>query len=280
MSSENSSSHDASSELRSLYLDLFKKCLTFALWGAQDGSLKMFLETPFQSVVNRALGRTGERYTPQQSLERRMEGRDWPRLAHTMIGMRRLENLQFCLEDVLRRNIPGDFIETGVWRGGAVIFMRGLLKSYGVTDRNVWVADSFQGLPEPDPEKYPADKGDFHSKFTALGVSLEEVQENFAKYGMLDDQVKFLKGWFKDTLPSAPIKKLAVVRLDGDLYESTMDGLNNLYPKLSVGGYLIVDDYGAVPACKRAVEDYRRAHNIEDPMSVIDWGGVYWQRSR
>lgn len=110
-------------------------------------------------------------------------------------------------------------------------------------------------------------------------MSVDEVKSNFSRYELLDEQVCFLKGWFRDTLPSAPIEQLAVIRLDGDMYESTMDALNNLYPKLSVGGYLIVDDYGTIPACAQAVTDYRHAHGITDEIHVIDWTGVYWKRS-
>ena len=113
-----------------------------------------------------------------------------------------------------------------------------------------------------------------------LGVSLEDVKANFQRYGLLDDQVCFLKGWFKDTLPKAPIASLAIARLDGDMYESTLDGLTHLYPKLSVGGFLIVDDYGiASPGCRKAVDAYRAAHHISEPIKRIDWGGVFWQRT-
>jgi hypothetical protein len=193
-----------------------------------------------------------------------------------MIGLKRLDNLQFCIEDVLNNGVPGDVIETGVWRGGAVIFMRAILKAYDVRDRCVWVADSFEGFPRGNPEKYPMDVG----AQGQLAVSIDEVKSHFENYGLLDDQVKFLKGFFSETLPVAPIESLSVVRLDGDMYESTMDGLTNLYPKLSVGGYLIVDDYGEVPAARDAVTDYRNAHNISDPIQVIDHTGVYWQRSK
>jgi hypothetical protein len=195
-----------------------------------------------------------------------------------MIGMKRLDNLQVCVESVIRDEVPGDLIETGVWRGGATIFMRAILKAYRITDRKVWVADSFQGLPAPDAKNYAADEGSPFFKFPILAVSEEAVRANFRKYGMLDAQVEFLKGWFKDTLPKAPIQKLAVARLDGDMYESTMDGLSSLYPKLSVGGYLIVDDYGAVPACKKAVDDYRAKFGIEEPILSVDWSGAYWRR--
>lgn len=214
------------------------------------------------------------------NLEHRVNGLDWPSTAETMIGLKRLENIEFCVKSVLANNVPGDLIETGVWRGGATIFMRALLKAYDVTDRKVWVADSFEGLPKPDAEKYVADKDDPHHLFKELAVSLEAVQRNFEKYGLLDEQVCFLKGWFRDTLPSAPIRQLAVVRLDGDMYESTMDGLVNLYPKLSPGGFLIVDDWGAVKACQQAVLDYRETHGIDASIVEIDKIGIYWKKLR
>lgn len=244
---------------RVLYLDLMKKCLTDFIYG--DVVAKPNL--------------TPEPFNP----EVRTQGRDWPAYAHTMIGLRRLENLQFCVEQLLDRNVPGDLIETGVWRGGATIFMRAILKAYGVSDRRVWAADSFAGLPAPDPAKYPADEGDRLHEYGELAVSLEQVRANFARYDLLDDQVRFLKGWFRDTLPHAPFERLALIRLDGDMYESTMDGLVNLYPKLSAGGYLIVDDYGCYDSCRRAVHDYRNAHGITEEIHEIDWTGVYWQRS-
>jgi O-methyltransferase len=266
-------------EVRTLYIDLLKRCLTFWLWEGRDGAIPAgqkqgtLIETIKKLV--KPENATGPAATIQEA---RLEGRDWPVLAHTMIGLKRMDNLQFCVENVLQKGVPGDLIETGVWRGGATIFMRGILKAYGVGDRRIWVADSFAGLPEPDPRKYPADAGDTHHQLEMLAVSQEEVKANFEKYGLLDDQVCFLKGWFKDTLPKAPIQQLAVVRLDGDMYESTMDGLVNLYPKLSKGGYLIVDDYGIVPGCRKAVEDYRQANGIKEAIQPIDGWGVFWQR--
>jgi O-methyltransferase len=208
----------------------------------------------------------------------RAVGRDWPANAHTMIGLKRLDNLQACVADALRREVPGDLIEAGVWRGGAAIFMRAMLRAYDVADRCVWVADSFQGLPPPDPARYVHDRGDRHHTFPELAVSLAQVQENFRRYGLLDEQVKFLPGWFRDTLPAIPAAKFAVVRLDGDMYESTIDGLRSLYPRLSVGGFLIVDDYGAIAACRQAVDDYRADHGIDEPLAWVDWTGVYWQK--
>jgi O-methyltransferase len=210
----------------------------------------------------------------------RVEGLKWPADAETMIGLRRLDNIQDCITDVLQTNVPGDLIETGVWRGGATIFMRAVLAAYGNQDRVVWVADSFAGLPKPDLQRAPKDRGDIHWAFSKdLAISIEEVQNNFARFSLLDRQVRFLKGWFKDTLPPAPIERLALMRLDGDMYESTMDALTALYPRLSVGGYVIVDDYGFLEPCKAAVDEFREQHSIVDEIIAIDGSGVYWKRS-
>lgn len=214
----------------------------------------------------------------QQAVLRR-DGRDWPDFAHSMIGLDRLRHLRACAETALRENIPGDFIETGVWRGGACIMLRGVLEAYGDTSRRVWVADSFAGLPKPNPEKYPADAGDTLHAFTQLAISLEQVQENFRRYGLLDQQVKFLKGLFSNTLATAPVNQLAVLRLDGDMYESTMDALTALYPKLASGGFCVIDDYGAIKACRQAVNDYRAMQGIDAPISMIDWTGAWWRKA-
>jgi O-methyltransferase len=207
----------------------------------------------------------------------RAEGRDWPLFGQTMVGLKRLANVRACVEDVLAREIPGDLIETGVWRGGASIFMRGVLKAHGVTDRRVFVADSFEGMPFPTG-RYAADAGSMAYKESQVAVSLEEVQENFRRYGLLDAQVVFAKGWFRDTLPALRDERWAVVRLDGDMYESTMDALENLYPGLATGGYLIVDDY-SLAYCRAAVHDFRTAYGIDDPIRTIDWTGVFWQKT-
>ena len=169
-------------------------------------------------------------------------GNCWPNTAHTMIGKKRMNNIQYCMEDVLKNNIPGDCIETGVWRGGAVIFMRAILKAYGDTTRIVWCADSFEGLPAPDVSHYPMDATSTLHTFDYLRVSLDQVRANFKAYNLLDNQVRFVKGFFKDTMPSCPVKQLAILRLDGDMYESTIQVLEVLYDRLSIGGYIIVDD--------------------------------------
>jgi O-methyltransferase len=253
---------DTSSPAAALYVDLLKRCLVNTIYPEFDGDISGsgYLSIPREQV--------------------RREGRDWPRMAHTMIGSLRLQNLHTCIETVLREGVPGDLLEAGVWRGGASIFMAGMLKAYGVTDRVVWMADSFEGVPRANPEKYPLDAGlDRALQDPNLAVSLERVKANFAHYDLLNDRVRVLKGWFKDTLPTAPVEKLAVLRADGDLYESTTDILTNLYPKVSPGGFVIVDDYVGMRSCREATDDYRRARGITEPLIPIDWMGAYWRRS-
>lgn len=212
--------------------------------------------------------------------EARETGLDWPRSAMTMIGMKRLNALQACVEEVLADDVPGDLIEAGVWRGGASILMRAILAVHGDTERLVWVADSFMGCPPPDIERYPQDDGLDLYLHKELAVSRSEVERNFRRYDLLDDQVRFVEGWFKDTLGAAQIEKLAVIRLDGDLYESTMDALSALYPKLSTRGFVIIDDFGAIEVCRQAVNDFRSSNDVTEPISRTDWTGAFWRKGR
>lgn len=248
-------------DARALYLDLMKRVLTNVVYADPRLSFDGAALLDFDAAL-------------------RAQGQDWPRRAHTMVGGKRLDNLQHCVETALAENVPGDLIETGVWRGGCTVLMRAILKAYGDTTRTVWVADSFEGLPKPDVERFPADRDDTHHEVDYLRVSEADVRETFRRYGLLDAQVRFLKGWFRDTLLRAPIERLAVLRLDGDMYESTMDALAALYDKVSPGGFVIVDDYGAIPACRQATDAYRRAHDVDEPMSQVDWTGVYWRKQR
>lgn len=210
--------------------------------------------------------------------EGRENGIDWPSIGYTMVGLKRLDNVQMAIETVIRENIPGDICECGVWRGGCGIFMKAVLATHNVKDRVIWLADSFEGLPKPDVANYPADEGYDLSQFEILAVSQETVKENFERFDLMDDKVKFLKGWFSQSLPKAPIEKLSVLRADGDLYESTMDILNNLYSKVSPGGFVIIDDYNAVEPCKLAVTEFREKNKITAPIHVIDRHAVYWRK--
>jgi O-methyltransferase len=263
----------------SLYLDLLKRCLINLIY--EDAAIRYTWDDSTESVL-----------LPFDR-DKRMAATDWPSQAHTMIGMRRLDNIQELVTTVLASGTPGDLIETGVWRGGSTIFMRGILKAHGVTDRLVWVADSFEGFPRTkeqgasarsytSPElvefrdETPEDAPELRA--VMAGTSLEEVRDHFDRYGLLDDQVRFLRGWFRDTLPSAPIERLALLRLDGDLYDSTYDALAALYPRLSVGGFTIVDDYGIFVECREAVHDYFDTTGIEADIRRIDDEAVFWQK--
>jgi len=263
---------------RDLYLDLLKKCLINSIY--EDAPAPFFID--------------GES-TNQYSSERRSAGRDWPTKAHTMIGLHRLNNLQSLAKRVLEDGIEGDFLEAGVWRGGATIFMRGILKAYSVRDRLVWVADSFCGFPPVDkvssrsftsPQLRTAVNGveasDPHWKSVLetlrTGTTLEDVKRNFERYDLLDEQVRFLPGFFSDTLPSGPVKKIAILRADGDLYDSTYQILDNLYPRVSLGGYVIIDDYHTFSECRQAAHDYLSATRKVVELEDIDADAVFWQK--
>jgi O-methyltransferase len=266
-----------SSRTPDLYLDLLKRALTYSLWDEppapiararyQRGLFKGALVRLASWLAARRGWQIVERRPNTE--EQRQTGQLWPMYAHTMIGRKRLDSLQRCVEQALDRGVPGDLIETGVWRGGACILMRGVLEARGVTSRRVFVADSFCGLPDTTG----CDGAEF------LAVPRAEVEDAFRRYGLLNEQVVFLEGWFKDTLPKAPLDRLAVMRLDGDLYESTLDALEALYPKLSPGGFCVIDDY-AIEGARRAVADYRRRHGVTEEIVPIDQTGVYWQRAR
>ena len=278
-----SSMRDANAEL---YLDLLKMVLTRSLdpvdyvkWSPARG--QMGLSKRAKSFAARTLGGPMSRRNLEIMKrvpfdpEARATGTDWPVNAETMIGLDALDVLRSCVDDVLDNDVPGDLVETGAWRGGASIYMRAILKVRGDTKRTVWVADSFEGLPKPD-DRYPQDAGDEHWTVPTLTASLEEVQTNFERYGMLDEQVRFLVGWFKDTLPSAPIDEIAVLRVDADMYGSTMDALEALGHKVSPGGYVIVDDYSLTGA-RAAIHDYRDQRGITARLHPT---GVraYWQQ--
>lgn len=212
-------------------------------------------------------------------IESRINGLDWPSRAYTMIGMKRLYNSRILAETLIREQVRGDFFEAGVWRGGASIMMRGVLSAYGITDRRVWLADSFEGLPSPDERAFPQDADSLFHTYPELSISMEQVQENFQKFNLLDEQVVFLKGWFKDTLSNSSVQAISLLRLDGDLYESTIQALDALYDKVTPGGYVIIDDYHCVPQCKQAVLDFFNKTDIHPELNEIDGVGIYWKKT-
>jgi hypothetical protein len=237
-----------------LYLDLLKKCLTRTIF--PDSNLTM-----------------DGKILPYDPEARRL-GHLWPTEALTMVGVERLNLLERVCLDVIQENVPGDFVECGIGRGGCSILMRGVLAAAGDKTRNVWLFDSFEGLPKPAVAE---DAGDTLWQYDYFCVPVERVQENFRMFDLLDERVRFVKGWFRDTTPTAEVQKISVLRLDGDMYDSTMVALTSLYSRIQPGGYIVIDDYGALEPCRRAVTDYRTKHGIDAPIGTIDWTGVYWQ---
>eukprot|EP01105_Mastigella_eilhardi_P002277 TRINITY_DN1278_c0_g1_i1.p1 TRINITY_DN1278_c0_g1~~TRINITY_DN1278_c0_g1_i1.p1 ORF type:complete len:370 (-),score=90.05 TRINITY_DN1278_c0_g1_i1:62-1063(-) len=208
----------------------------------------------------------------------RIQGRDWPVFGLTMVGGLRMENIEWALRKVVAEGVPGDFMECGVWRGGASIFARAVLDTLGEDGRKVIIADSFEGLPAPRTGNDQA----YWSQMEYLRVSLETVKLNVASYGMNPEasNIVFCKGYFVNSLPQCPVTQLAVLRMDGDMYESTMDQLFNLYQKVPVGGVVIVDDYG-IGVCQQAINDFREWHNMDEPLVAIDnWSGKYWIKTK
>jgi len=208
---------------------------------------------------------------------KRIGGFDWPATAKTMVGLHRLNHLDDCLQILFQEKIEGDLVETGVWRGGVILLMAAILAEQNSSNRLIWAFDSFSGLPAPNSSKYPEDKGLKLHKISLLTASLEEVKSNFAALDISTEQVRFVKGWFKDTLPENNVEKIALLRLDGDYYESTILALEYLYPKINTGGFLIIDDYFAFESCRKAVNDYRKRKKITIPIQKIDKEAVYWR---
>lgn len=188
--------------------------------------------------------------------------------ALTLIGPTLLDELQELIEQAVKDDVPGDFVETGVWRGGACIWAAAVLESLG-SDKRVYACDSYEGLP---PARHPKETIDF-SECVSLAVSLEEVEDNVNSFG-LQDRIVYVKGWFKDTMPTLNIP-VSVLRLDGDMYESTMDVLKYMYDRVSPGGYVVIDDY-QLPPCKQAVDEFRSHKKLRG--SLRTRAGVWWQK--
>lgn len=244
--------------LRAAYLGLLKLALC-DLAGSSTASVSPV----YGGVASRELRGDDRRL--------RAAGLDWPLHGLTMVGLNRLDDLQACVESVVRDGVEGDLVEAGAWRGGASILMRATLDSLGA-DRTVYVADSFQGFPAAD------DLGDLNAT-DFLAVPVEEVRDSFARFG-LEQGVRLVPGFFEETLPALVGGRWAVVRLDADTYEATRASLDALYPGLAVGGYLIVDDYGVMDRqeCRRAVDEFRARHGITEPLEEVDWTCVRWRR--
>jgi hypothetical protein len=202
----------------------------------------------------------------------------------TCVPVARLDHVEACIRQIVAEGVPGDLLEAGVWRGGVTIFMRAMLRELNDNRRSVWVADSFEGLPRPDGRRFPKEALAFESpameEIGRLAVPLHRVEEGFRRLGLLDDRVRFLPGWFDQSLPAAPIGQLALLRIDADFYQSTWDVLSALCEKVSPGGFVIVDDYGEVSwtECQAAVDEFRAARGISEPLEAVDPYCWFWRK--
>jgi O-methyltransferase/8-demethyl-8-(2,3-dimethoxy-alpha-L-rhamnosyl)tetracenomycin-C 4'-O-methyltransferase len=191
----------------------------------------------------------------------------------TLLSQRQLDLVERSILDVERRGVPGDFIEAGVWRGGVIILMRAMLNAHNIARRKVVAADSFAGIPKNTRALNDPVDG-WRDRWVA---SLEEVKQNVARFGLLDERIEFLPGFFSETLTALAGRQFALMRLDSDSYDSVEESLVYLYPLLSKGGVIIIDDWHLV-GCKAAVENYRARHGVAEQIQVED-GNAYWVKA-
>eukprot|EP01026_Neomeris_dumetosa_P042307 TRINITY_DN3522_c0_g1_i4.p1 TRINITY_DN3522_c0_g1~~TRINITY_DN3522_c0_g1_i4.p1 ORF type:complete len:346 (-),score=34.51 TRINITY_DN3522_c0_g1_i4:353-1327(-) len=246
------------------YLDAVQKSISG--WALQTGG--------YAPSLNNVLNEIGFKE------EIRENGNDWPIYGVSMIGMKRLTNIREQLLRIMREGIHGDFLEAGVWRGGGSIMAKAVLTAYSRGGRKVHVVDSFQGLPDARTSL-----NEDHNKWSQLDylrVSQDQVKENFRRFDLLDDQVFFHQGFFNESLTTFrkqhPNSKIAFLRMDGDMYESTMDIFFNVYDFVPVGGTIVIDDY-RIPDCRRAVDDFFELHDASEEMVPIDKSAVYFIRT-
>jgi O-methyltransferase len=251
--------------LRRAYLDLLKLSLC-DLVGAE--TRQVWSSNPSRLFSRALIGETQLRW--------RADGTDWPLNGLTMIGLTRLDDLQACVESIVADGIPGDLIEAGTWRGGASMLMRATLDTLEAPQRDVWLADSFQGFPLPEARGTDRELEQDMSAIDYLAPDVDDVRGYFGRLG-LDGGVRFVPGFFEETMAGMRGRQWSLVRLDADTYRATRLTLEALYPGLAVGGYLVIDDYALDP-CRQAVEDFRSEHDITEPIERVDWTAHRWRR--
>ena len=250
---------------KSAYLEMLKDFVSGVIYGKEEMSVWPSLGNELLSVVN-------------FNQSNRVRGLDWTYLGSTMTGLERINNVQKLISQVVQDNVPGDYLEAGVWRGGSSVFARGVLRALNQGQRKSYVCDSFRGLPPGNKQLHPHDTNWDNTPY--LEVSEMDVATSFREASLLDENVIFVKGFFNDSLKplAQKVGSMAILRLDSDLYESTVDILYHFYDKLSVGGYVIVDDWDGFPS-KVACEDFLAVHKVEPEFVRIDEISVYWQKT-
>lgn len=190
----------------------------------------------------------------------------------TMLGTDRLRGLYDAVMSAIEAGIPGDIVECGAARGGSAALMGLILKGLGV-ERLLWVCDTFEGIP-PATDDDPVEALQYTGQFRG---DIEDVRSLFSQFGILQN-AKLVKGLFQNTLPSLGVEKIAVLHLDGDWYESTKCGLENLYDKVSPGGFIQIDDYGHWVGCRKAVDEFFQGRGLNPVLTCLDYTGVQFKK--
>lgn len=203
-------------------------------------------------------------------------------MPYTLVGIRGLEVTYKLCKMMNEKNIKGNFVELGVARGGCAALMAEVAFNSGGMERQLWLFDSFEGLPDPTDDDYSSGNTGEHvrplPKGSCLGT-IEDVQTLlFSILNYPNGKIYFVKGWFQNTLPirHKDVKDIAVLRIDGDWYESTKYCLEYLYYQVVSGGVVIIDDYQTCYGCKKAVDEFISKNNIHANMMFDGRGGCYF----
>lgn len=276
--------------LRRQYLDLLSRTLVNLIYPEHDLRIDELEERrPAGPWLDYERRMRDLRYVEPEKfaaiVQHKIAGTSWKRrparFAHTMVGLRRLDNLEYCAASVIANGVAGDFVECGVLQGGASIFLRALQVAYGEPSRRTWLCDSFAGPPPPtDAVDRELAAGFNEAAEPWLAATVESVRDNFRTYDLLSEEVRFVEGLFADSLPHAPIERIAILRLDVGLFDATTDVLEHLYDRVSEGGFVVIDDYNVYEPCRRAVDEFRARRGETSPMRPADWNSAYWQKPR
>lgn len=198
-----------------------------------------------------------------------------------MQGIEILYGLYSNIRYIVRHQIPGDVVECGVWRGGMMMLAALTLQHCGDTSRKLYLYDTFDGHPEPQGLDCELDKGMVKRTYDywkernvkwGYGGRVEDVRKNLSQVDYPQDQIIFVEGMVEKTIPGTVPDRISLLRLDTDFYYSTRHELEHLYPRLSVGGVLIVDDYGTYEGSRTATDEYVDAHQLKLMFSRISTG--------
>lgn len=265
----------AEARQRDRYLWLLKRALTNLIYPEYDLRIAFLqaegagLEPVAQSRALRDI-RTQRPEAFRAVVDGKLTGREPAQRSHTAAGLFRLSGLERCVETLLAGGVAGDFLDAGVGQGGAAIFLRALQEAHGSGERRTWLADAFQGPS--------ADASDIDPNATWLTLDEAGVRDHFRRYDLLGPNVCFISGVLADALGGAKTGPLALLRIDVRAVDATTSALEALYDRVVPGGFVIVDDYGATPACREAVDGFRLQRGLGEALHWTDAECVFWRK--